>query len=280
MSKVATCHVCPHRCQRNDGQRGFCLSRIADDGVMRPLYYGKIISLALDPIEKKPFYHFLPGSAILSVGSLGCSMNCAFCQNHQIARPSDLSSIEKMLEDRSPESLVKTAAQLRSNGNIGIAFTYNEPLINVEYVIDTFILAKEAELKTALVTNGQVTDEWLERLLPLVDAWNIDLKCFHHEGYRRLQGDFETTKNTIVKASRLSHVEVTTLIVPGLSDSETDMENEASWLASLRPDIPLHLSRFFPMHRMKDEGLTPKALLYGLQAIAKKHLRHVYLGNV
>lgn len=280
MTERAPCDVCPKRCLRLEGERGFCLARKVTDGVMCPLYYGKVISLALDPIEKKPFYRFHPGTKILSVGGIGCNMNCTFCQNHEIASPNDISELEPYLEEQSPESLVQKAIELKPLGNIGIAFTYNEPLINVEFVRDTFALARQHGLHTALVTNGQISDLWLRRLLPLAEAWNIDLKCFHQSGYLELGGDFKTTKNTIEKAASVSHVEVTTLVVPGLSDDHLDMEHEARWLAAISPQIPLHLSRFFPRHKRQNVGATPLETLYRLRQIASLHLAHVYLGNV
>jgi pyruvate formate lyase activating enzyme len=275
---VFVCDLCPHRCRLHEGQIGFCLARKAENGQVRPRYYGQVFSLALDPIEKKPLSHFYPGSRILSVGSLGCNMNCPYCQNAEIARPSVHDAREELKSEMSPATLVGTALKLREKRNIGLAFTYNEPLINYEYVRDTFILAKEASLKTVLITNGQILEPYLSVLLPLVDAWNIDLKCFDETVYRRLGGDLATVMQTIEKAADKSHVEITTL-VPRMSDDDNTLERQAAWIAAIDDTIPLHLTRYFP-RRFATEDATPLSTLYRLATVARRHLINVELGNI
>ena len=273
----ATCTICPKQCALDEGQLGFCRARRNRGGEIIAENYGRVTSLALDPIEKKPLRRFYPGSKILSVGSYGCNMDCGYCQNCEIAR-ADADSVE--WEEFTPEALVALAEQTRNKGNIGIAFTYNEPLVGYEFVLDTARLARKRDLKTVLVTNGMILKEPWERLIPFIDAANIDLKSFTKEGYIMLGGDFDTVKETIAAASGNMHLELTTLIVPGLNDSEREMREEAAWIASLSPEIPLHLSRFFPRHRMRDCAPTPPETIYQLTEIARESLRYVYTGNL
>ena len=273
----AICPICPKKCALEEGQLGFCRARINRGGVIECENYGRVTSLALDPIEKKPLKRFHPGSRILSVGSYGCNMDCACCQNCEIAR-ADADSVQ--WEELAPESLVALAKQTQPQGNIGLAFTYNEPLIGYEFVLDTARLAKQEELQVVLVTNGMIQPEPWERLLPYVDAANIDLKSFTQEGYRALGGDFDTVKQTIASAVGRIHLELTTLIVPGFNDTVQEMRDEATWIASLSPEIALHLSRFFPRHRMQDRAPTPLETLLELAAIARERLEFVYTGNL
>lgn len=271
------CSVCHHRCKLGEGQTGLCGARKNTGGQSVSLNYAQITSLALDPVEKKPLYHFHPGSFILSVGSFGCNMACPFCQNFQIA---EARAGETDTREVSPEALVQTAISLKPRGNIGVAFTYNEPMIGFEYVRDAAKLAREKGLKTAVVTNGCVSLETLEAVLPYIDAYNIDLKCFTETGYRRLGGDLSMVKAFIETAVPKSHVELTTLVVPGLSDSEEEMREMSSWIAELSPDIPYHISRFFPHKHMLSTPPTDPNVLQRLREIAKERLYFVYLGNV
>ena len=271
------CTVCHRRCKPAEGQPGLCGARKKENGQSVSVNYAQITALALDPIEKKPLYHFHPGSFILSAGSFGCNMACPFCQNWQIAE-ARLGGIDT--REISPQQLIETAVSLKPRGNIGVAFTYNEPMIGFEYVRDAAKLAKEKDLKTAAVTNGCVSQETLQEVLPYIDAFNIDLKCFTEAGYRRLGGDLSMVKAFIETAIASSHVELTTLIVPGLSDSEDEMRETAAWIASLSPDIPYHISRFFPHKHMLSTPPTDPNILHRLREIAKERLRFVYLGNV
>jgi len=271
-----TCGICPRQCVLEEGQTGFCRARENRGGRIVCGNYARVTSLALDPIEKKPLRRFHPGGYILSVGSYGCNLRCPFCQNSAIsmAGPNDVP-----WREISPEELVFRAQALRREGNIGIAFTYNEPLVGYEYVFDCAKLAKDAGLKTVLVTNGTVCAEpWLE-LLHFIDAANIDLKGFSQTAYDAVGGDLETVKTAIALAAARIHVEVTTLVVPGLSDGAEQMRGQAAWLAGLSKDIPLHLSRFFPMYRMQDRPPTPLDTIEELAAIAGESLIYVYKGN-
>ncbi|MDE7112902.1 MAG: radical SAM protein, partial [Acetatifactor sp.] len=242
--------------------------------------YGLITSIALDPIEKKPLQDFHPGSMILSVGSYGCNLRCPFCQNHEISM-ADKGVLET--EYISPRQLADTALTWKEQkraGNIGVAYTYNEPLVGWEYVRDTARLVREYGMINVLVTNGTASQKVLEELLPWIDAMNIDLKGFREEYYRKLGGDLETVKAFITRAAESCHVELTTLIVPGENDSPEEMEAQAKWISGLNPAIPLHITRFFPRYRMKDREATDVDQLYCLARIAERYLERVYVGNV
>lgn len=272
----AVCVICPHHCRLDEGQLGLCRGRIAKDGKVVCENYGKLTAIALDPIEKKPLYHFHPGSRILSVGSYGCNLKCPFCQNCDISMVGG-NDIETAQADC--QELVDKALLLRDRGNIGIAYTYNEPLISYEFVRDCARLAREQGLKNVVVTNGYICEEPLLELLPLIDALNIDLKGFTQEYYRRLGGDLATVKRTIELAAGRAHVEVTTLIVPGENDSEDEIDELSAWLAGISPDIPLHITRFFPRWRMTDRNATPVSQVYRLAELARKNLKYVHEGN-
>ncbi len=272
----ALCELCFHHCALDEGQTGLCRARACQDGKIVSLNYGKLTSLALDPIEKKPLRRFHPGSLILSVGSFGCNLRCPFCQNHEISMAGD-SGIPTV--EVSPEQLAAQAAELVPHGSIGVAYTYNEPLIGYEYVRDCAALVHEQGMVNVLVTNGTVEEEPWRALLPLVDAANIDLKGFTPSWYRRLGGDLETVKRSIVLAAERCHVEVTTLLIPGENDSEEEIRELARWLASISPEIPLHLSRFFPQYQMVDRLPTPVEQVYRLSETAQEYLSHVYTGN-
>ncbi len=269
----AICPICPHSCSLSPGQTGLCRARQNIDGEIRCINYGKITSIALDPIEKKPLNCFYPGSRILSVGSFGCNLRCPFCQNYEISMADRESSYTSYY---SPESLVGTAIRTRPDGNIGIAFTYNEPLIGYEYVTDTARLARENGLETVLVTNGFINEAPLLELLPLITALNIDLKSFSQSFYARIGGDLETVKRNIGIACRLSHVEVTTLIIPGENDSEDEMRAMSSWLAGIDPDIPYHITRFYPRYKMSDRSRTNEDIIERLSKIASETLHRVF----
>ena len=271
------CNICPRRCTLDEGQIGFCRARVNRAGKIQCENYGRVTSLSLDPIEKKPLRRFYPESKILSVGSYGCNMDCAYCQNCEIAR-ADHESVR--WEQISPDALVTLAEGYRPQGNIGLAFTYNEPLIGYEYVLDCARLAKPLGLRIVLVTNGMILPEPWKKLLPFVDAANIDLKAFTKEKYRSLGGDLDTVKAAIAQAYGKIHMELTTLIVPGLNDNEDELRAQCEWIASISTGIPLHLSRFFPRHRMKSASPTPMETIVRMTKIAKEYLTYVYTGNI
>lgn len=270
------CDICPHHCNMEEGHVGLCKARRNRNGKIISDNYGKITSIALDPIEKKPLYHFYPGSKILSVGSYGCNLNCPFCQNCDISM---VGETEIETAKVSCGELINKALYYQDRGNIGIAYTYNEPLIGYEFVRDCAALAKQKGLKNVVVTNGYLFEKPFKELLPVIDAFNIDLKGFTEEYYHKLRGDLATVKKTIELASKQCHVEVTTLIVPGENDTEEEMEELSGWIAGLNPDIPLHISRFFPRWQMQDREATPVKKVYRLAEVARKNLNYVYEGN-
>ena len=280
------CDVCPHHCRISEGRTGKCRARGVKNGKVIPLNYGVATSLALDPIEKKPLARFHPGSRILSYGSYGCNLSCPFCQNWEISMSdgSEYQSDGKNRENQiTPESLADMAEQLTGRGNIGVAFTYNEPLISYEYVVDTASFLREKKQSVVLVTNGCVSEKTADAVLPYVDALNIDLKSFRDDVYRKtLGGDLEAVKRFIRKANELCHVELTSLIVPGMNDSEDEIREMTQWIASLPngEEIPLHITRFFPRYRVLDRRPTERAVILHLVDVAGEHLEHVYPGNL
>ena len=270
------CELCFHHCQLAEGQIGFCRARACRDGIVVPLNYGKLTSLALDPIEKKPLRRFRPRSLILSVGSFGCNLRCPFCQNHEISMAGD-GAIQTV--DVSPEQLADKAAELIPRGNIGVAYTYNEPLVGYEYVRDCAAAVHNRGMINVLVSNGTIEEQPWQALLPYLDAANIDLKGFTSEWYRRLGGSLDTVKRSIALGAEQCHVEVTTLLIPGENDSVEEVRALAKWLASVHPDIPLHLSRFLPRYQMRDCPPTPVERVYQLAEEARNWLTYVYTGN-
>lgn len=269
------CPICPHACSLEEGQTGLCRARKNRNGTVVSINYGKITSIGLDPIEKKPLARFMPGSKILSVGSFGCNLSCPFCQNYTIACGDEGTSIRVI----PPEELVHMAVRMIPEGNIGVAYTYNEPLVGYEYVLECARIVHKSNLKNVVVTNGFINPEPLNVLLPFIDAMNIDLKGFTQDFYSKLGGSLEPVKKTIELAAKVCHVEVTTLIIPGENDSEEEMRALSSFLAGLSPDIPLHISRFFPRHLYADKDPTPVSTVYRLAELARENLKFVYSGN-
>lgn len=279
---MAVCNVCYRHCDIREGGLGFCGARTCRDKTVTADNYGRITSLALDPVEKKPLYHFYPGSLILSAGSYGCNLRCPFCQNHEISWSAQAMRFKDRAQYVSPLQLADTAEYYKPRGNIGIAFTYNEPLIGYEYIRDTAKLIHERGMKTVLVTNGMADLSVLEELSPYTDAMNIDLKGFTDHYYEDvLKGSRRMVMDFIEAAVKVCHVEITTLIVPGENDTREEMEQLSAWIASLEngADIPLHISRFFPRFHMTDRNPTSVKLVYELTETAKKHLKYVYPGN-
>lgn len=279
------CDVCFRHCNIEEGGRGFCLARTCRKGKITASNYGIITSAALDPIEKKPLKKFRPGSRILSIGSYGCNLRCPFCQNSEISWSDSVLDFEKNGEAFAPEEIVARALELKNRGNIGIAFTYNEPLVGYEFVRDTARLSKEAGLENVLVTNGCAGLNVLNEIIGFIDAMNIDLKAFTSHFYKNLAGgDLEMVKAFIEKAVEKCHVELTTLIIPNENDGEDEMRNISFWISSLEEKsgkkIPLHITRFFPHFKMTDRDPTPSSKIFSLVEVAKEKLEFVFPGNV
>lgn len=269
------CLLCPRRCKIGPGARGVCRGRRNVDGRLYVEIYGEYTSIALDPIEKKPLYHFYPGSWILSLGTRGCNLLCRFCQNWEISQG------EARTEKIAPGELVDLALE-RKGDCIGIAYTYSEPLVWYEFVLDTAKLAHERGLANVIVTNGEINEEPLRKLLPYVDAMNIDVKAFREEFYRKVcGGELEPVKRTVTIAKAAGcHVELTNLIIPTLNDSPDEIKELVMWVASeVGIDTPLHFSRYFPRYKMTLPP-TPVETLLMAREIAEKELRYVYIGNV
>ena len=274
------CDVCPKFCKLREGQIGFCRARSNIGGKIVPINYGQATSLALDPIEKKPLMRFCPGTYILSYGSYGCNLRCPYCQNASISMAGPDNCPHRLI---TPEGLTDLAVDLSKQepGNIGVAFTYNEPTVCFEFIRDTSKLLHEAGLKSVVVTNGGLVRKYADELLPHVDALNIDLKGFSNEFYRYVKGEFDTVKEFIKAAvEHKCHVELTTLVIPTKNDDPEEMEREVEWIASISPEIPLHLSRFFPRYKVDDLPPTPAETIYRLKDIAQKKLKYVYTGNL
>jgi len=268
------CRLCPHNCTIEEGKFGICKTRTAQGCKLYTTIYGEVSAIAMDPIEKKPLYHFFPGSSILSIGTVGCSFKCQFCQNYHISQnpnyPTDFYS---------PEEIAELAL---NKSSIGVAYTYSEPLIWYEYVYDTGIEARKRGLKNVFVTNGYINQEPLLELLKYADAFNIDLKSFNKDFYRKIiGGKLEPVLETIKEISRHPEIdlEVTTLVIPGYNDSDKEMDEITDFLASLNKDIPYHLSAYYPAYKFKAPP-TPVETLERLKEIAEKKLNYVYLGNV
>ena len=273
---TVTCGLCIHDCAIAEGKWGYCGARRNDGGEMQSPYLGRFSSVAVDPIEKKPLYHWRPGSMIFSLGSLGCTMRCPFCQNHTIAQPRQ-GTPPRRLTEIPPAALVARLRELKLDS---VAYTYNEPALQAEYILEAAPLLRENGIATVLVSNGMYSKALLTEFARVVDAVNIDLKTFNPKTYARLGGSLDTVKQTISHfLSQGVHVETTTLVVPGVSDSPEEFVREIEWLASLSPDIPLHISRYRPAHKFTAPP-TDIGLLQRFAALAKTRLRRVHLGNV
>ena len=279
------CDVCFRQCKLEEGQTGFCGARICREGQIVAGNYGRLTSVALDPIEKKPLKMFRPGSKVLSLGSYGCNLRCPFCQNSSISWSQKAFEYKDRTDFYEPEEIVRSALELKARGNIGLAFTYNEPLVGYEFVRDTARLVKEAGLQNVLVTNGTATQKVLSEISPYIDAMNIDLKAFTDGFYRNfIGGDFQMVKDFITTAAKSCHVELTTLIIPGENDSEQEMRELSAWVAALENQvgkkIPLHITRFFPAFKLTDKDPTPVDTILRLVQVAKENLDFVFPGNV
>ncbi len=270
------CLLCPHNCKLSKEAIGICGVRKNNGEDIELLTYGVISGYGLDPVEKKPLYHFFPGTNILSIGSYGCNMRCDFCQNYSISQQ----TLDSFSKKTGPEKIIKDAFSLTNN--IGIAFTYNEPVIWFEFIADIAREVRKKGLKTVMVTNGYVNSEPLDEIISFTDAFNVDLKAFNKEFYKKLTGAYLEPVKESLKQIALSdrHLEITTLVIPGHNDDEKEMELQVEWIAGeLGKGIPFHLSRYFPMYKRDDPSTSPETLKK-LAAIASKHLDYVYVGNM
>jgi pyruvate formate lyase activating enzyme len=269
------CQLCPHYCKLSAGKTGICGVRKNTGNEIELTTYGVISGFALDPVEKKPLYHFYPGYKILSIGSYGCNMRCDFCQNYNISQNVPASLIPGLTVD----GIIKEC--LKSENNIGLAFTYNEPVISFEFMRDAAEKAKENNLKTVIVSNGYVNKAPLKEIIGFMDAFNIDLKAFDEEFYKKITGsELEPVKKSLKQISESGkHLEVTTLIIPGMNDDENRMRQQTEWMArELGSNVPFHLSAYFPRYK-RDNPATTEDILLRLSDIASEKLEYVYTGN-
>ena len=267
------CHLCPNECVIPDKGRGSCGVRINRGGVLYSEVYGRTTGIALDPIEKKPLNRYHPGEFILSLGTKGCNLHCDFCQNWHISQ-----ELSAPTEEITSARIIEKAKELKS---FGIAYTYNEPFIWYEFVLDTARLAKKNGLENVLVTNGYVNMAPLEEMLPVIDAMNIDLKSFDEEFYSKIcKGRLKPILDVIKASAERCHIELTNLIIPTLNDSTEAISKMVDWIYdNLGAEVPLHLSRYFPCYRMSLPS-TPLETLKAAESIARKKLKYVYVGNV
>ncbi len=273
-SGAVQCLLCPNQCVIKENNMSPCLSRVNNEGVLYAGNYGQIASIALDPIEKKPLTEFHPGKKILSIGSYGCNLHCSYCQNWEI------SQVKAPTREMSVQDLVQYALETVPQGNIGIGYTYNEPTVWYEFVLDCAKSVHAAGLLNVLVTNGYIAKEPLEKLLPFVDAMNIDLKGFSTDFYQNLcKGRLAPVLETISTCASHCHVELTTLVIPGWNDNPEQMADMAKWIANISPEIPLHMTRYRPSYKMTEPNMPEKKAMDVLASIASNHLNRVYVNG-
>ncbi len=273
------CGVCPRRCRLRDGERGFCYVRGNVGGAVVLHAYGRASGFAVDPIEKKPLFHFLPGTRVLSFGTVGCNLACKFCQNWDISKTRDSQALRA---DAGPEGIAQRAREL---GCASVAFTYNDPVTSHEYCVDTAAACRELGLRPVAVSAGYQNAEPRAEFYRHMDAANIDLKAFTDSFYRRIcGGQLQPVLETLqyIRQETTTWLEITTLLIPGENDSPRELERLSQWIAgTLGPDVPLHFSAFHPAWKLMDIPPTPLATLLEARRIALANgLRHVYVGNV
>ncbi|MEN8240589.1 MAG: AmmeMemoRadiSam system radical SAM enzyme, partial [Chloroflexota bacterium] len=274
------CVLCGHRCVIADGKYGVCQVRQNRGGVLHTLVYGSAISRSIDPIEKKPLYHFYPGSSAFSIATLGCNFQCQWCQNWQIAQAPHTSGLSEVA-DTPPEQIV---AQTRDSGSRSIAYTYTEPTIFFEYAYDTAVLARQVGIANVYVTNGYMTPEMLDFFHPYLDAANVDLKAFRQRTYSTYVGaGLNEVLDSMKQLKQLGvWLEVTSLLIPGINDEPAEIKDMAGFIAEeLGTDVPWHISRFFPQYKLKNVPPTPEKTLQSAYQIGKAAgLKYVYMGNI
>lgn len=272
------CQLCPHNCRLELDERGICQVRKNINGTLISENFGLCSSIQLDPIEKKPLYHFYPGSHILSIGSIGCNLKCNFCQNYEISQ----TSLDQYLSGQFYEPLDIIAKAQNYSDNLGLAFTYNEPTVYFEFMLETCKQSQDLSMKNVMVSNGFINQEPLQELLPYIDAFNIDIKAFTESFYKKItKGHLESVKETLMAIKMAGkHLELTNLLIPSKNDDLSDFTKMVAWIgAELGNDTVLHLSRYFPSYKSKIQK-TPLGLLYEFFEHAKKYLNYVYLGNI
>jgi len=275
--KSVLCLLCPQGCKLEEGKTGVCGVRENEDGVLYSLVYERPVAIHIDPIEKKPLYHFHPGVRILSIGTYWCNLSCPFCQNYDLSQQDDKKILESVKEVN-PQKIIDLC---RQDNLRFVAFTYNEPTIFYEYMLETAKLCKANDIKTVVVSNGQINEKPLRNLIKYIDAFNIDLKAFNPDFYKKIcKGNIETTKNTIrIIIEQKKHLEVTFLLIEGYNDDENEFREYCLFLKNLDENIVLHISRAFPRFKL-DFDPTPTGLLKRFEKIAGEYLRFVYLGNI
>jgi pyruvate formate lyase activating enzyme len=277
-NKTVQCNLCPHNCMIAVGKHGTCRVRKNQDGVLISENYGKLCSFRFDPVEKKPLYHYYPGSQIFSIGSVGCNLKCKFCQNHEISQ----CSVDEypFLKALTPQEIVGIVE--KHGNNCGIAYTYNEPIVWYEYMMNIARLAQSMGIKNAVVTNGFINSEPLDELLSVIDAFSVDLKAFTEPFYKNLTSSaLEPVKETLITISRKNkHLEITNLVITNQNNNEDDFSDMVQWISNeLGVNTVLHISRYFPTYRL-NEPSTDTDVLLRFHSIAKKYLNYVYLGNI
>lgn len=276
--KKVKCLLCPHHCSIRDGDRGICRVRTNMDGVLYSENYEKVCSVRFDPVEKKPFYHFFPGRYILSIGSVGCNLGCRFCQNWEISQ-TGVGEYPYLKEMTVPEAISKAEAR---DDSAGLAFTYNEPTVWYEYMLDIARAASEKGLRSTVITNGYINEAPLRQLMEYTHAFNVDLKSYDNDFYTRVTSSRRdpvlSTIKTIAKAGH--HLELTHLVITGLNDSEEKFRDLVSWIVDETGiDTPLHISRYFPVYKLENPATSVTTMMKFFE-IAKEKLNYVYLGNL
>lgn len=279
-SGVILCEACAHVCKLKEGEYGICGVRKVEDGELKLLVYGVASAVNIDPVEKKPMFHFLPGSSAFSIGTVGCNFSCTFCQNYEISQYPKEHGHKIIGRELPPQKIVDLALQ---NGCRSIAYTYNEPIVFFEYTYDTAKIAHEKGLKNIYVTSGYETRKAIDLLAPYIDGMNIDIKGFSEEFYKEICG---AKLKPVLEAVKYAHekgiwVEITTLLIPGKNDSDEEVRGIARFIAALDTSMPWHLSAFHPTYKMLDVPRTPlKTLLRAYEIGLEEGLKYVYIGNV
>jgi pyruvate formate lyase activating enzyme len=274
------CSLCAHGCVISEGSFGFCGVRQNRDGVLYTLVYGEVIASNVDPIEKKPLYHFLPGTLTYSIATMGCNFRCGFCQNWQISQMSKRKDSGTSQNTLSPEEIVR---ETKRNNCCSISYTYTEPTIFFEYAYDISRIAKAAGLANVFVTNGYMTRKAIDTIRPYLDAVNIDLKSYREDYYKTFcKAHLQPVLDSILFMKKLNiWIEITSLIIPGENDSDEELEQIAGFIARMDKEVPWHISRFFPQYKLTEHLVTPMSTLERAKAIGEKHgLSRIYLGNV